>query len=380
MDIMLPHRYDRYRLLGLLFEHLTHHATQKALGDKLKLNQSTISRSFTLQGLEEKGLLQHTLKKRTLMTFASKALSLGYREISLLLWLATGNGFKPLSDSEIAEHCLQPTREQLEESVVFQKSPNSAYWAAIDWLKAVISHHDTDSSVYELKTWMTHGNSLKSRLGFYHKLLEIEARPGQRLLVSKFPSILTSSDVDKFDEELLRLPKADALLLRGILARRHEIFIRNLETYGERAIHSISSLQRFVSHEFDHPVDLQERRNRVKNLIAQLNDFKKFRVGLAEVEPEIEIAIKSTEAAMIRGTARQLSNHPMTLYCGPNYLFWIDKEGQEPCGVLAFFLDFEDEWRKLQQTGKTDSDYVVEKLKAIITDAEANDHTLPKTQ
>jgi hypothetical protein len=221
---------------------------------------------------------------------------------------------------------------------------------------------------------MLHGNSPESRIEFYRKLLEIEARPGQRLLVSKFPSILVSTDISKIDQhELMDVPDQFYLEMQDLLKRRKEIFQRNLEQYGERSIHSVSSIARFLNSSFRHNVSVVERRARVRGLLGRLRGSTKFQVALADVEPEVEIAIKSTEAAMMRGTSRELSNHPQTIHCGPRYLFWVDKEVEKPWGVLSFFFDFEDEWQKLEDAGRANQEYVIHVLQGMLTEAETSD-------
>jgi hypothetical protein len=375
MENPLPHRYDRYRLLGILSKYHPSSENQEDLGTKLQRHQSTISRMISLTSLEERALTQQVIRRSSLLKFACDGMHLNYQETSLFLWLALGINFRPLTQQETDKYtCLARNLTWVSEAEEYQREPFVAYWAAIDWIKATLAKPQGSSALYELRTLMLHGNSPENRLEFYRKLLELEARPGQRLVVSKYPSILVSEEVDKSDEELLLTPTPLRGQLRQLLIRRREKHKQNIEDYGERTIHSISSLRRFVSSGFEHKISVEERRRRVEALIAHLNSYKHFHVGLADLEPEVEIAIKSTESTVIRGTARELSNHPKTLHCGPSYLFWVDKEVKEPWGVAAFFLDFEDEWRKLWAEKKTDKKYVIEQLELILEEERAKDN------
>jgi hypothetical protein len=136
----------------------------------------------------------------------------------------------------------------------------------------------------------------------------------------------------------------------------------NIDKYGERAIHSISSLKRYASKTFTHSLKVEERKKRIQSLSDYLDRFyPQFQVGLADIEPEVEIAIKSTEFAIMRGTARELSNHPETIVCGPSYLFWDDD-----ITVVTYFLDFEKEWAKLEEVGRTEKKTVKSILSDII--------------
>src|SRR5437868_5076299 len=86
---------------------------------------------------------------------------------------------------------------------------------------------------------------------------------------------------------------------------RH-LFHRNLRTYGERCIHSIESLQRYLREKFTHEFSYEQRRAHFESWVEILRQYEHYEVGLAQTEPEMEFIIKSPFAACLRGTSRSI--------------------------------------------------------------------------
>jgi hypothetical protein len=285
-------------------------------------------------------------------------------QASLMLWLSEGEDFKPWRDQEFLDLQLNlPTLEEKRAANALSQDPWQTHMAIIDLLERTCLAGRPSASWYQVETQLLQGNSSSHHMALFQKLKAMESAPGQRMLVSKYPSVLVSADPMMASELLVETNEPVSAELRQMVAERQKTFRQNLFKYGERVIHSVPSLRRFVSAEFNHRIPLTERKDRVHGLIEFLGKNRKFEVGLLDqIEPEVEIAIKSTQAAVIRGTARELSNHPQTAVCGPSYMYWKDERA-----VLSFYLDFERLWAKLHQAGLTEKKRVIAMLKQIVS-------------
>ncbi|HEV7747800.1 MAG TPA: hypothetical protein VGO56_22560 [Pyrinomonadaceae bacterium] len=364
--LTLPHRYDRYRLIALVLDHqkkLIPQLSQLKLEDLTHLDQSTISRLLSKSVLGEKGRRNSKLKRESLLALTRSGLKMDQYQASLMLWLSEGEDFKPWRDKEFLDLQLTPpTLEEKRAANALSFDPWQTHMALIDLLERICLADRESTYWYPVETQLLQGNSAAHHLALFQKLKAMESLPGQRMLVSKYPSVLISTDAGAGGELLAETSETVRGELRQIMTERQKILRQNLYRYGERAIHSVLSLKRFVSAEFSHPIPLTERKNRVSALIDFLEKNERFEVGLLDqIEPEIEIAIKSTEAAIVRGTARELSNHPQTVVCGPSYMYWKDERA-----VLRFYLDFEKLWATLHQAGLTEKRGVLRRLKQVL--------------
>jgi len=376
----LPDRYDRFRLVKFILKYQIKKfspTTQKELELITGVGQTSISRLSNPDYLGSKGKGQKNLSRKHILALTRKGLGMSHVQASLLLWLAGGSDFKPWREHEFAQ--LQIPNPEVEESRqvnVFRDDPLRAHAGVIKLLAETFGTSHSDASWHNINTNLLHGHSQQHSEALYRKLIEMEARPGQRMVVSKYPSILVSTDISSASERVFESSGSGRATLLELLKQRREIFLSNIERYGERAIHSVASLKRFVSKKSNHPLGIAERRKRVKELIQFIRDEKKYPhyyVGLipekespkgTKIEPEVEIAIKSTSEVVIRGTARELSNHPETVVCGPNYLHW-DNEW----AVISSYLDFERVWGRLQSQGHTNRKTVLARLEKIIKEA-----------
>ncbi len=184
------------------------------------------------------------------------------------------------------------------------------------------------------------------QLEFRNALLAMEDQPGQRMLVSKYPSFLT------YPNSLRRKARrgSDTALsqeaqekVAEINDKRREVFIKNLRSYGERCIHSLRSLNRYLSEDFEHRLDLSQRKKQIENLIALLKEYDNFEVALANVEPEIELEMKSTVAACLRGTEKDTYyDREKPILCGPLYIYWYDE-----ITLFSTYRNFERVWDEI---------------------------------
>lgn len=379
-SLFLPHPFDRYRLIGLILRQLRarqHDISQIELEQAAGIDQSTISRLLSLNLLKEKAKRRRGLSRMNLLALTRKGLLLSHKQASLLLWLAEGPAFKPWRTTEFVRAGISPPNEQDEsergiykEIRAFNKNTGIPHAAVLQMLKELFAGKEHEDGWHKVKTNILHGNAPEDYLALYRKLRDMEWRAGQRMIVSKYPSILVSTDIANASKLSKEITSPLSNQLRELLAARQVTFNENLRKFGERAIHSVTSIKRFVSADFRHPLQVEERRKRVYGLIKYLEDFPLLHVGLIpetehDLEPEVEIAIKSTREAVVRGTTRELSNHPETVVCGPSYLHWDDE-----WTVITFYLDFEREWAKIWLKGYTDKQRVLSILGKILREAE----------
>lgn len=316
---------------------------------------------------------QHrNLNRQHLLLLSRKGFALSHIDASLILWLAEGPAFTPWRENEFRLCALKPPDPGLDSDLIeirsvnsFRDDPNKAHVAAVNLLRDVFVTAPSEDGWHRIRTNILHGNSPSDILALHRKLRDMEYRGGQRMIVSQYPSILVSPDL-RSNMIWSGVPEPNKRPFFEMLAERKKIFEFNLGRFGERAIHSISSLKRFIHTEFKHPLDVDIRKQRLRGLIQYLQQYPRFLVGLipegeSGIEPEIEIAIKSTREAVIRGTTRDLSNHPQTIICGPSYLHW-----DNDWAVITFYLDFEKQWEKLTTTGMTDRAEVMRLLEEIL--------------
>jgi len=364
--IHFPHAYDPYRLIGLILNNRREQRkmpTQRKLEALSGVKQSQISRILSFDELAKKAQRPRGLNRIHLLALAVRGLKLSCYQASLLLWLAEAERYRFWSLEEFKKAGVKkPDAKTMRRGCALQASPIATFEAVLELLREIFRLDILDNDWNKIETQVLHGNSPASRIALYEVLKEMEKRPGQRMLVSKYPSIMVSTDIANSSETVANFRGPERAELLEQLRNRQTTFHMRLSKYGERVIHSIPSLKRFVSKSFAHPVPIEERKKRVAGLIKYLDKYyPKFQVGLSDTEPEVEIAIKSTDSVVVRGTSRDLSNHPDTIVCGPSYLYWDDM-----LAVITFYVDFELEWLKLQRNGRTDKTVVKDVLRKLI--------------
>lgn len=339
---MFPHRFDRYRALGYIVRQLrkkTLAITQTQLADKSGVTQGTISHleNFTL--LSNAADLNHKpVARDVFINTALHGLELSQPDVEALLWLMGGEEFEPLSGVKEAG---PSATSHLREAESGQSSPASVHDRALNLLKRAV---ELGMSGKKITIRMLTGWDEKHQVTFRHELLRMEKKPGQRLLVSKFPSQLTlpQNIIERQgDYNKILSPNARERIVK-LTEQRKKRFREVLREYGERCIHSTESIKRYLSKDLKHNLSLNDRRAHVRNLIELLKEYEHFKIALARAEPEMEFVIKCGWGASLRGTAREVASDHDAVICGPLYIFWDNKTT-----VYSFVVDFEHAWQKI---------------------------------
>lgn len=342
---MFPHDFDRYRLMGFLLRQARKSLrrgryTQEQLGEKAGgISQAIISNleSFArLESFAQTGNKPTT--RETLIEIATLGLNLSPRDIDALLWLFDGEEFTPLDEGEI-RYCKTYDKDarplRYDDHLPLRRH-------VLDLLDKWLARKNVRFPRKVEARMITDWNEV-GQLEFRHELLNMESKPGQRMLVSKYPSFLTypnslrgkarrGSDASLSEEGQEKAAEINDM--------RREVFIKNLSAYGERCIHSIRSLKIYLSDDFEHRLDLSQRKEQIENLILLLKKHENFEIALANVEPEIELEIKSTVSACLRGTEKDTYyEHEKPILCGPLYIYWYDV-----ITLFSIYRNFEQIW------------------------------------
>ncbi|HEV7682653.1 MAG TPA: helix-turn-helix transcriptional regulator [Pyrinomonadaceae bacterium] len=355
---MFPHPLDRYRATAYIVRQFRKSLglSQKDLGKKIGGNQGTISNVENHKHLAMVAADgQRPVGLDVFRKIAIDGLGLSDVASDALIWLTEPDKFDaklglPASNSSlpfVSPNSIEPAQLRLR---------------SLELLKQAVQLATARDGEEKLIRMLT-GWEEEHQITFRRKLLRMEKIPGQRLLVSKYPSHLTSEanffDLGTPDEEN-RLSAEGKQHILELTEQRREIFPRNLKEYGERCIHSTESLKRYLTEDFDHPLSFKGRREHVVNLIKLLHRWDLFEVALAPSEPEMEFVIKCGMAASLRGTAREIRKSRGTVICGPLYIFWDDATS-----VYSFVVDFEHAWDKIPE-GQRDKHNVIKQLKQLL--------------
>jgi hypothetical protein len=322
---MFPHKFDRYNIFHFIAKSLfdCRNISQDDFKKLTGLSQPTISnitnmaRSEKLAEEDSYNKTHQPINKRTLNKFCD-SLSVGERQKYALVWL--------LQDGSPNLEMRKTILEMLDDiaNIVLSKSSIKEIEVDIAGTKGLFDSKSAKD------VFSKQSEALQKRLH------QMSAKSGHRMVVSKFPTSATHpNDVDK------RLP------LEGKFRRIK--FYNNISKkgWGERHIHSRLTLKRYLNENSDCSLlKIGQRREHIKILIETLKNTKypNFEVGLADNEPEIELAMRSIDVVGISTTAREILLSKDPFACGPSYLFIHDK-----MTVLSCFLDFEREWANIPQ-------------------------------
>lgn len=350
---MFPHEFDRYRIMGFLLRQARksirlpgprrREMTQKELAKRVNVSQGTIS---NLEGFDRLETFAGTVNKPTtrdnLLNVLTTGLRLRQQDIEVILWLFDGEEFQSLKGWEVQRFLGYD-----EHAAVGQyEDPAQRRAHALSligrWLARKHGKGSRDVSARIISDW-----SEASQLEFRDELRRVEEGPGQRMVFAQYPSLLTyprslrgqGNSMDNANPSEQRREEAAA-----IIDRRREVFIKNLGEYGERCVHSRSSLLRYLSGSIEHRLGRRERREQVENMIHLLKRYESYEVALADVEPETELELKSTVAACLRATGHDTyypDKNP--IICGPLYVYWYDVTT-----IFSFHLQFERAWDSIQ--------------------------------
>lgn len=367
---MSPHEFDRYRIMGYLLRQaresmrlggrMPRKITQKDLAKRVDVSQTSIS---NLEGFDRlatfAGSVNKPTTRETLIKVATTGLNLRQHDVEMLLWLFDGEDFQPLKEWEIRS-C--------------QAYDKHAYVGRYDDPVELREH-----TLFLIDKWLTKKHikgprsveariitdwSEASQLEFRDELRRMEEGSGQRMMFTKYPSLLTyphslrgqSNSTDDLNPSEETREAASTLT-----DQRREIFIKNLGVYGERCIHSRPSLLRYLSDSIEHRLNMNQRREQIENMIYLLEQYEYYEVALGDVEPETELELKSTVAACLRATEHDTYYPNKKPYlCGPLYVYWYDVTT-----VFSFYWQFERAWDSIQAQHRN-KEFVIAWLKSAL--------------
>lgn len=379
---MFPHEFDRYRVMGFLLRQARESRKSKKNGRKnpKKLSQAELAARVsrlskiggvsqpTISNLEGFDSLDRSFQvgnkpgtRETLVEIATLGLRLPPADVDALLWLFGGEDFKPLDEAEVrychgydpAASCRTYDPAELRHRVL----------SLLDkWLARRTPKSPRNVQARMITEWDETG-----QLEFREDLLKMEKGPGQRMVFGKYPTFLTyphSMRGRGAEGNDLSLSEEGRERAAEINDQRREEFLKNIEEYGERCIHSTASLSRYLSSDFQHRLNWDQRKEQIENLIYLLNRHPLYEVALADVEPDTEVAIKSTVAACLRATENDTyywQNKP--IICGPLYVYWYDVTT-----VFSLYRNFERAWDSIGER-RRDKRFVVDFLKEALDSA-----------
>jgi transcriptional regulator with XRE-family HTH domain/DNA-directed RNA polymerase subunit F len=299
--------------------------------------------------------------RETLIEIATLGLRLPQTDVDALLWLFEGDEFRPLDEAEI-RYCYEYAPQSSPRRYDDDELRRHVLSLIDGWLAVRNARSTREVEARMITEWDESG-----QLEFREELLNLERGPGQRMMFGKYPSLLTYphslSGRDEAGHDL-SLSEEGREASAAKTDERRAMFLRNLDVYGERCIHSTESLTRYLSSEFQHRLGWSRRKEQVENLINLLGQYERYEIALANIEPETEVEIKSTVAACLRATEKDTyywRREPVI--CGPLYIYWYDVTT-----VFSFYRQFERAWDSIADE-RRDKNFVVEFLKAALNDA-----------
>ena len=200
-----------------------------------------------------------------------------------------------------------------------------------------------------------------ARLEELQTFLEYERQPGQRLFASSLPSSLVNPDRAFEKDDLVPPYVRNTDLSRMFLSlfkERRETFLVNLHTYGERSIHSKLTLERYLTTAQGNFLSIPQRRAHIENWIALLEQHQFYEVGLTDDEPLLELGIKTTPIALIRGSSSDRGQRHSPW--GVHHILFRDEHS-----VFSFIHSFATAWRRISEEGR-DKASVVRYLRRLL--------------
>jgi hypothetical protein len=368
-----PHEFDRYRVMGFLLRQAREAVrepstsssksgklTQQALADAVSKNsrlggisQPSISNLEGLESLDR--LFQEGAKpgsRETLIEIVTLGLRLPQLDIDSLLWLFD---HRPMNEDEI-EYC----RKYDDSSSVKTYLNGELRGHVLNLLDRWLVKRNA-KLVRPVKARMVMEWDDSARLELREDLLKMEKKPGHRMVFGKYPSILTcpdSSIASTSSTGDASLSEESRRKLQDVMNKRRQAFISNVELFGERCIHAKHLVSHYLSREFRHRLNWEQRREQIENLISLLKRYDLFNVALADTSPNNEVVIKSTEAACLRSADRDTDlPGEKSMLCGPAYVFWYDVTT-----VFLFYKQFERAWDSIPEKLR-DKSFVIQFFK-----------------
>lgn len=350
---MYPDQFDRYVLLERLIEHVRAEVRQGALAKKAGVSQGTVS---ILENLSAR-LQQSAGRTRDPRQLVSRALllqvlvvglQLPIERVSALLWLFDAT---PLREDEEVKYRAAFAEERPHggpESKPSNGTHVSYETILLDMLREAASGPTAHKADVEV-VFRSGEDSIVEGEKF---LLNIEARPGQRMLAIRYPSVLVLGQniLEKMPSFHPSLRSQRALeTQKSMVLARERVHDATVRRYGERVVHSKRNLEAYLTTANDTPRSLRERGQQIARYIEWLrNPSYHFSVGLAEETSSLDMWIKHGSATILRGSpvgakvGRRDGQESSTDSWGPRWIVWHDRRS-----VLAFQWEFENNWWKI---------------------------------
>lgn len=294
----------------------SHLVNQSQVSDLMNIKAKSVSRSTVFRAL-------------------TRGFGLDRDNVDALLWLFDA---EPMSDKET-------TNAFASSNIDYSGRENILREAIMKLLRDVLN----DSSIRDkAEVQIEFGSGQRARLEEARTLKKIDEQPGHRMSVTKYPPALVAPpDVfkapdfipdeiseDGAREEFLELQRA-----------RRGAFEKTLSSHGARSVHSRKALRRYLHDGVQHRIrTLATRRKQLDHWITLLNKYEDYCVAFVDWNFELEIGIKNTYRAILRGTPADGSpgEPPGPTVLGPSHIFWKDQYS-----VLHFLLHFEEKWSSI---------------------------------
>lgn len=347
---LYPNPIDRYRLIRTIVRAFRWTSRSSSTGTDLAklvgVSQGTIS---NLENLEKSIQRPSRLVSREeMLNILRTGLQLSAEQASVLLWLY---------DSEPPQQPGKPMVASLRSPIV------GSFVGLLE---------ETQVRLQGSKKSKRHGTFVfttehpDAGLEEERQLFKIEQVPGQRLLVTAFPSGLSRPEEERFTPDCLE--KA-----RPMLMKRMALFRKNLAQFGERSIHCRLCVERYLTPRPKKGIDRgvpswSLRKRHIEEWIDLLESYPHYQVALASTTPDQEFEVKLGSGAMLQGWAhpshdvRQWGEKPGDKW-GPRFIYSSDLGVQ-----VALVTAFERKWASIPRHDKLKRD-ILKMLKNALASA-----------
>lgn len=272
LRLMYPHAVDRYRILQKLLR--TSRETlrlpgntrpginQTTLAKKARVSQATISMLENLEQLADTP--NRHVSRETLLKVLTWGLELPPTTLDPLLWLYDG---EQLREDELRHY----VRSYLPGAVV-QPYTDAAVPTLRQRVLALLRHALTSNPILQhtaVDVVFAMGEE-QDQLRGLQAIAMLEALPGLRLVVTRYPSLLTHPPATYQSDELVppNVQTADVWqAIRALNAQRQALFLEHLEHYGERRLLYKPALEDYARLEGCHYLSVPRRRCELTELM-----------------------------------------------------------------------------------------------------------------
>ncbi|HEX3822651.1 MAG TPA: hypothetical protein VHW45_20130 [Candidatus Sulfotelmatobacter sp.] len=347
--LLFPQKIDRFRLIQFLFRRIREQQPgrrQQVLGVKAGVSQASVSR---LENLVIDDNVKN-IQRDKLLSIICHGLNLPQDDVEALLWLYDGVS---LGAFEVDRYL----KNYIPNAAVGTFRSDELRQAVLSLLDRAVEHGGPHKASVEMRFKA----DATARLAEVKELLEYEERPGQRLFITTIPTSLvhpaSAFDTGEIVPPVIKAAGCESTF-QPLHKRRQELFLRNIERFGERSIHSKRALEHYVKDRDAHFTTLDQRRLQIKNWIQLLTANEHYEIGLEDEVPQLELCVKTTPVALIRGVSED--RNQKNPFWGVHHIFWRDE-----ISVFSFILSFEQRWINIQ-TDHRDKKWVVKWLENLL--------------